>query len=120
MEEKMKQFVGSLLVALTLMAASPAQAAKDNDFPTIAIADYVFGCMASNGQSRDIMEKCACSIDLIATQITYQNYLDAETILSMRLVGGEKSAIFKTAAPFKEKVAVLRRAQAEAEILCFH
>lgn len=106
--------------ALTILSIGAAHAAKDNDYPTAAIADYVFGCMASNGQSQDVLRKCSCSIDVISSHLSYENYQDAETILSMRLLGGEKSAIFKTAAPFKKKVANLRRAQAEAEILCFH
>lgn len=109
-----------MVAAAMLGTAGAAHAAKDNDYPTVAIADYVFGCMASNGQTRDVLEKCSCSIDVISSHLTYENYVDAETILSMRLLGGEKSAVFKTAAAYKNKVADLRRAQAEAEILCFH
>lgn len=108
------------LVTITI-AALPGKAysALDNDYPTEVIADYVFACMASNGQTSVVLKKCSCSIDVIASQLTYEKYVDAETILRMRLISGEKGAVFTTGQVFKEKVAVLKRAQAEAEILCF-
>jgi len=40
-------------------------------------------------------------------------------VLSMRRVGGERMAYFQSAAPSQAMVADLRRAQAEAEIVCF-
>lgn len=90
-----------------------------NDYPTVARADYVFACMAANGQSRQKLEQCSCSIDLIATILPYKDYVDAETILSVGLIGGEKSAIFNHSPVLKEVVATMRRAQAEAEFRCF-
>ncbi|GJM02252.1 MAG: hypothetical protein DHS20C08_07530 [Rhodomicrobium sp.] len=91
----------------------------DNPYPTVVIADYVFGCMGSNGQTREALSNCSCSIDVISSIISYQAYQRAETVLSMRLLGGEKSAVFKTSARWKEAVGKLRRAQAEAEVRCF-
>ncbi|WP_417672095.1 hypothetical protein [Roseibium sp.] len=90
-----------------------------NDYPTAARADYVFGCMAANGQSSDTLRRCSCSIDTIASIIPYDKYVEAETVLSLQLVGGERMSIFRTAANAREIVANLRRAQAEADILCF-
>lgn len=90
-----------------------------NDYPTAARADYVFACMATNGQSRDILERCSCSIDVIASILPYDKYVQAETVLSLRLTGGERMSIFRSAAMPTAIVAQLRRAQAEAEIICF-
>ncbi|WP_201289019.1 hypothetical protein [Profundibacterium mesophilum] len=90
-----------------------------NDYPTIARADYVFGCMAANGQGRDVLIRCSCSIDRIASILPYERYVEAETVLSMQQTGGERMAIFRSAPAALTIVADLRRAQAEAEILCF-
>jgi lysyl-tRNA synthetase class II len=109
-------------VAAALMVAALAPAAEAqsyNDFPTVARADYVLGCMAANGQTRPAMEACACSIDHIASVLTYDAYVEAETVLAMRRMSGEKTAPFRTAAVFKTAVENLRRAQVEADILCF-
>ena len=108
------------VVALSASALfSSANAARDNDYPTTAIADYVFGCMASNGQTRQALEKCSCSIDVIASLLTHEQYIEAETVMRLRLVGGEKSAVFRGGPRMKEAVARLKRAQAEAEVRCF-
>ncbi len=90
-----------------------------NDYPTEARADYVFGCMAANGQGQDVLRKCACSIDTIASILTYDQYVDAETVLSLQQGSGENLSMFKSAVFARDMVADLRRAQAEAEMLCF-
>ncbi len=111
-----------VLAALLLCAGTAGAQGLDerfNDYPTAARADYVFACMAANGQGRDVLERCACSVDQIAAVLPYEKYVEAETVLSMRQVGGERMAIFRSSASAEALVADLRRAQAEAEILCF-
>lgn len=112
---------GLASLILIVGGGATAQQVPDglNDYPTAARADYVFACMASNGQGRDILEKCACSIDVIASILPYDDYVAAETVLSMRLTGGERMAVFRSAVSAEAIVADLRRAQAESEILCF-
>lgn len=110
-------------IALVIFGSGAAMgqtvAQRFNDYPTEARADYVFGCMASNGRSADVLRRCSCSIDVIATIVPYEDYVEAETVLSLQQVGGERMSIFRTAALAKELVATLRRAQAEADIICF-
>jgi hypothetical protein len=106
-------------LAYAVPAGAQDAAARYNDYPTEARADYVFGCMATNGQTRVALTQCSCSIDVIASIIPYEQYVEAETVLSMRLTGGERMAIFRTAQLANVLVSDLRRAQAEAEILCF-
>ncbi|GAA0296150.1 hypothetical protein [Rhodovulum strictum] len=116
----MRGAVLALMAAgLTAPAAAQDVAARLNDYPTAARADYVFACMATNGQGRDVLEKCSCSVDVIASILPYKKYLEAETVLMMRQVGGDRAAIFRTSAMANALVADLRRAQAEAEIVCF-
>ena len=110
------------LTIATLISAS-AYAAQDcdstaNDYPTEARADYVFGCMEANGGTREALRRCACSIDVVASILSYDKYVEAETVLSVVQVGGDKAGIFRTPG-MTEKVAELRRAQAEGEIRCF-
>jgi hypothetical protein len=110
------------LHALALGAASPALAAEDaaNDYPTDARADYVFGCMAANGQTRDSLKKCSCSQDVLASILPYDKYVEAETVLSMRQGVGQHANFFRNSALSEEIVIELRRAQAEAEVRCFN
>jgi hypothetical protein len=111
-------YAAAILGAAAAQQASPEQQLI-NDYPTVARADYVFGCMAANGQTREALERCSCSIDVVATILPYDKYVQAETVLSVRRVGGEKIAMFNTSPEFRKLVADLRRAQAEAEFRCF-
>lgn len=104
--------------AICLSLAVPALAAP-RDYPTEALADYVFACMKANGESRDMLSRCSCSIDVIADLMPYESYEKAETFLSMGQVKGEKGVIFRTSELARDRVEELRRAQAEAEIRCF-
>ena len=47
--------------------------------PDDKVVDYVLGCMRSNGQTRQALERCSCSIDVIASIIPYERYVRAET-----------------------------------------
>ena len=103
------------------MTAALAQVAEGHDYPTETLADYVFACMATNGQTPEALKKCSCSIDVIASILPHEEYVQAETVLRMRQVpgGGEKMAIFRDTAVARDTVEHLKRAQVEAELRCF-
>jgi lysyl-tRNA synthetase class II len=106
--------------AVTLhFAGAPRAAEPVNDYPTEVRADYVFACMQVNGQTREALEKCSCSIDAISALLPYEQYEEAETIMRVRQRGGEKAAIFLTNPTLRAKVDDLKRAQVEAELRCF-
>jgi hypothetical protein len=108
------------ILAASALAAPTLVAAADcgNDFPTRTRGDYIFACMQINGQNQLALERCACSIDVIASLISHEEYLEAETIMSYRLRGGESTApMFHQSA--KDKVQKLKLAQIEGELKCF-
>ena len=57
-----------IALALAMGAAAPVHAQAVNDYPTNARAEYVFACMATNGQTRDMLDRCSCAIDQIAEE----------------------------------------------------
>ena len=111
-------------LAATLVAAHcgalAAQAVDlpTNDYPTVARADYVFACMQVNGQTRETLERCSCSIDAIASILPYEKYEEAETIMGVRQRGGKAASMFNNPT-FRAKVEDLKRSQVEAELRCF-
>jgi hypothetical protein len=111
--------LAALLVAYYGTGATPAAELPANDYPTVARADYVFGCMQVNGQTRDALERCACSIDVIASLLPYDRYEEAETVMRVRQRGGKNASMFLTMPMLREKVDELKRAQIEAELRCF-
>jgi hypothetical protein len=115
-----RRAIGGFLVLASALAIPGAQAAPA-DYPTADLAEYIFGCMATNGQTPETMRRCACSIDYIAGRLDHESYVQAETVLRMRqLPGGEGRALLFRASPrTQEMVDLLRRAQVEAEFACF-
>lgn len=108
-----------MIAALALAGSAAAEDLAVNDYPTQARADYVFGCMATNGETQEALARCSCSIDTIASILPYPAYVEAETVLRMRRAAGERAALFRGVPATTAMVADLRRAQAEAEMLCF-
>ncbi|QRZ12775.1 hypothetical protein JWJ88_09170 [Paracoccus methylovorus] len=111
--------IRAILTAALLLTAGMAGAQAVNDYPTSARADYVFVCMATNGQTREMLDRCSCAIDQIAEILSYDDYVRAETVLAMRQTPGERAGIFRQGIAVNDMVANFRRAEAEAEILCF-
>jgi hypothetical protein len=110
----------SALLAAAIVATMPNAMAEDlNDYPTSARAEYVFACMKANGETQELLRKCSCSIDVIASIIPYDHYVTTETILSMSQVTGPVGSEFRTTEQAKLALQDFRRAQAEAEIRCF-
>jgi hypothetical protein len=110
---------GALAIFVLAVMGTAGRAADENDYPTDARVDYVFGCMAANGQTRESLQKCSCSLDQLAAILPYDKYVQASTVLSMRQGIGNRANEFKSTKIFDDKVAELRRAQAEAEIRCY-
>ncbi len=83
-----------LLAAL----ATPALAGDLNDYPTSARADYVFACMKANGETRQALEQCSCSIDVIASILPYDSYVAAETVASITQQAGQIGNMYRNTA----------------------
>lgn len=105
--------------AALIATVAMARAEEANDYPTSARAEYVYGCMKANGETRQAIEQCSCSIDVVASIVSYERYVTAETALSMAQVRGNLGVQFRTSEQANSAVNDLRRAQAEAEVRCF-
>ncbi len=116
-----RAFTGAVALA-ALMSATLALAvgeARANDYPTAARAEYVFACMASNGQTPEMLQRCSCSIDVVDSLLPYDRYVQAETIMRMRLMGGERTVVFRDAPEMNVIIEALKQAQVEADLSCF-
>ena len=108
-----------VFLSLALLLPACALAAELNDYPTVARADYVFACMKTNNDTREALERCSCSIDVIAALMPYDKYVAAEAVASMNQAQGQIGAMFRGSQQAKDALAELFRARAEAEVRCF-
>ena len=114
----------ALLAAFTLVAtaaqgAEPATNPAANDYPTATRVDYVIGCMATNGQTQEVMARCSCSIDHIAASIPYQDFVQVETVRRLQETPGERAGLFRSVGWIKDLQERFRLAQVEADLECF-
>ena len=107
------------VLAALMTTAMSARAEEVNDYPTSARVEYVFGCLKANGETRQVIQQCSCSIDVVASLVPYDRYVTAETVLSMSQVRGNLGGQFRTSEQAASALNDLRRAQAEAEVRCF-
>ena len=92
---------------------------KTKNIPTNEKVEYVFACMQGNEDSQAYLVKCSCSIDYIDEQMTYEDYVQAETIMSLRQIYGEKSLLFKNTPNAIKIYSNMQNILAEAEMECF-
>lgn len=100
-------------------AEAAAGSAAADDYPTSARAEYVFACMKTNGDTREALDQCSCSIDVIASLLPYDAYVTAATVASLNQASGQIGSMFRASVIARDALARLRRAQAEGEIRCF-
>lgn len=112
-----------MLAAMSLIVMPYAYATEPDcgadRFPTSAIADYVLGCMAANGNTFASLHQCSCSIDFIKSRMTYDDYEKAQTILRTQLDSGQRGIFFRDSNWAKKRVAELQKYQAESTLRCF-
>jgi hypothetical protein len=121
MTVKHKLAVTTALLALSapVSTASAVAQSPGNPYPTVVVADYILGCTAVNGTTRQALEKCACSIDVIAAVLPYEKYESAEAFMSLGHITGERGVLFRTSEAARGAIGELKRAQIEAEVRCF-
>jgi hypothetical protein len=112
-------FACAMLGASLFSVAIAVQHAKANAYPTDVVADYVIGCMAANGETQEMLRRCSCSIDAIASNLPYETYERADTIIRMAGVTGGNTEMFRQMKMLKDVVDRLRLAQIEADFRCF-
>ena len=106
------------LVAMPNAFAAETDCSADK-FPTTAIADYVLGCMAANGNTYESLQQCSCSIDFIKSRMTYDDYEKAQTIMRVQLDRGQRGIFYRDSNWAKKRVDELQKYQAESTLRCF-
>jgi hypothetical protein len=91
-----------------------------NEYPTLERVDHVLTCMKTNGgQNVDNMYACACEIDVIAQQVSFDDFTEARTFEIYKRMPGERGGLFRDSERAEELVSKLDAARADAKKRCF-
>ena len=107
------------LIFVLAGAAFPVAAQGTNDYPTAARTEFVLGCMAVNGHTPEMLEKCSCSIDVVASLISYEKYVRIETVMRLQQVPGDRTASYRGAEWANAMIEEMKSAEAESTLKCF-
>ena len=106
-------------ISFYALAVTNTSAHDESSYPTSTLADYVFACMAANGQRYDILQKCSCSIDYIAERLPHEEYEKIEAIMQAQQDIGQRGIFYREAKWANDNVTKLKKIQAESTIACF-
>ncbi len=109
-----------LCTVLGIASAVPlAAAAAPNDFPTTARVEYVLECMKNHAGKYEFLYKCSCSIDEIAKQVPFDEYVEISTALRHQSLGGQRGAEFRDPANVKAMAKKYKTIEDNAADACF-
>jgi len=106
-------------VALALTLASCVAAA--NDFPTLDRVLFVESCVRDHPerQRQEMLYKCCCALDAIASQFSYDDYVELSTSADAGQVAGKRGAAVRESDEGRSMAKQFRAARAKAYSGCF-
>ena len=109
---------GALLVVSLLGLA--AGSVRANDFPTVDRVLYVQECMRNHpGPHFEMVNKCACALDALAGQISFDDYVEMTTAVNASSIGGERGGTIRDSPPLQADIKRWRALQSGVEAGCF-
>lgn len=108
------------LLAVALLTAAAAVQARDNDFPTIDRVLYVQECMRAHpGLHYEMVNKCACALDRLASEVSYDDYVSMNTAANATTIGGERGGYIRDNESLQALIKRYKELQTRAKKACF-
>ena len=105
-----------LLFATAALFGSTAQA---YDYPTSARVVYVQACMRDHpGPHYEMLNKCSCTVDTLARDLTYDDFVTMDTIANANSIGGERGNEIRDTESLQVQARKFRQLQIAAKKSC--
>lgn len=106
-----------LLLCCVLLGALPASA---HDYPTTDRVTWVQNCMQEHpGHYFEMVNKCSCTIDRIAREVSYDDFTTMNTAVNASSIGGERGGSLRASDTVQQRVRQYRALQKQAKAACF-
>ena len=107
----------SILVLATIIAAPLCRA---NDFPTADRVEFVLECIRDHaGGQFELLNKCSCTIDRLAEQYKYDDFVEAQTMAKAVTIAGERGSTLRDNEDAQKAARRYRASVVEAGRACF-
>lgn len=115
----MRYSLPMVLMGLALPVAAIAANTPAHNYPTQDRVEYVFDCMNQlGGENYDTLYKCTCSIDYIADQLPYDDYVTLDTYQRGQKAAGERPEVLREGSIARDSRSQLASIKAEAADQC--
>ncbi len=105
---------------LGLLLLSLCGAALAFDYPTVERVLYVQECIRNHpGPNFEMVSKCSCALDVVAAEVTHDDYVSMTTVSNAMSIGGERGNELRDNESLKPQIARYRAVQAKANKACF-
>ncbi len=101
---------------LCAFAQTPAQA---HDYPTAERVVFVQACMRDHpGPHYEMLNKCSCTLDSIAKDLPYDDFVDMSTATNANSIGGERGGAIRDVESMQVLIRKFRQIQTTAMKSC--
>jgi hypothetical protein len=108
------------LAALAVSAPARAEAGHLAEFPTVDRVLYVQECMRAHpGPHYEMVNKCACALDRLAGELSFDDYVHLSTAANANTIGGERGGVIRDSEALQVDVRRYRALQAKVKKACF-
>ena len=110
----------STRVLCVLAMAAVAPLCQANDFPTADRVEFVMECMRDHtGSQFELLSKCSCTIDRLAEQYKYEDFVEAQTMSKAVTVAGERGSTLRDNEDAQKAARRYRASVIDAGRACF-
>ncbi|MES1925269.1 hypothetical protein [Salinisphaera sp. T31B1] len=111
--------MSALLAAAFVPGLGLAAKLPAHNYPTEARAEYVFECMNQlGGENYDTLYKCSCSIDYIADNLSYDDYVTLDTYTRGKQAAGERPEVLREGSLARDSRSKLASIKSKAADRC--
>ena len=107
-----------VVFALAIVVSAPL--CRANDFPTADRVEFVMECMRDHaGGQFELLNKCSCTIDRLAEQYKYDDYVEAQTMAKAVTIAGERGSTLRDNDDAQKAARRYKASVIEAARACF-
>jgi len=101
-------------------AQAPAGAGHLAEYPTVDRVLYVQECQRTHpGPHYEMVNKCACALDRLAGELSFDDYVHLSTAANATTIGGERGGVIRDSEALQVEVRRYRTLQAKVKKACF-
>jgi hypothetical protein len=109
----------ALWASAALMCAFAQTPAQAHDYPTAERVVFVQACMRDHpGPHYEMLNKCSCTLDNIAKDLPYDDFVDMSTATNANSIGGERGGAIRDVESMQVLIRKFRQIQTAAMKSC--